>query len=215
MSREVLFSWCCAICGRRFIAAKLNIMLRRSMGRVAHFRVGPRRPTRQRYDASAELAVGRPDLAAYLNHSWAVIAAHSKSGSELVLMKQYLLWYGTRASTFYVDRIDHGPKIRAEVAHAAGTTSLPILFVNRQCVGAIDRLHELNAMAKLKDVLQFGFEWPDLHTESLRRGPYGRVSMMRPREKDELMFRARYQGVPMKKEIMSLPKFSPTDEAEE
>lgn len=145
-----------------------------------------------------------------LHRHWAVVVAHTKCGAEHAMMRQLLNWYSLRHHTLYVDRLlRHGDAIRADTARLAGTTALPVLFVNRRCVGLLSDLHRLDAEAKLKDVLHFGFEWGDLHTDATRAGPMGRVGMLQSAAADGEFYHATYRGAPMAAPVTQMPKLSP------
>ncbi len=152
---------------------------------------------------------GAGSLDHYLASNWALVVAHTKCGIPLTMMRELLSWYSLRHKTIYVDRLSAGDAIRSEAFARAGIETLPLLFVDKQCVGDLAALRGLDAEAKLKDVLHFGFKWPDLHTDALRNGPYGRVSMLRSSAGDEEFFHGTYRGAPVTAPVGQLPKFTP------
>lgn len=78
--------------------------------------------------------------------------------------------------------------------------TLPLLFVNKKFVGGMQQVLQLESDKKLKDVLQFGFEWS---SGAKLCGPlpsaYG----------DTELFRGKYVGAPVAKPVMQLPKMHP------
>jgi hypothetical protein len=152
-------------------------------------------------------------LAQYLKKDWAVVVGHTRAGADLVLMQQYLAWYTVKHRTLLVDRMATGSTIRGEAFKFAQEYEvpavLPLLFINGDLVGDLRRVRSLDVNAKLKDVLHFGFEWPDLHTNDTRAGPCGRVGPLRPSSRDDELFLGQYRGAPVQGAVAALPKFSP------
>jgi glutaredoxin-related protein len=147
-------------------------------------------------------------LDAALRANWALVVSHTRAGHEATLMKQFIHWYMAKSRVIFVDRHPNGERIREEAFRLSNSESLPLLFVNRKFVGDLQRVKQLDEEAKLKDVLQFGFVWGDLHTAAMRQGPLGRVGMLRPHARDEDLFHGKYRGSPITAPVASLPQFS-------
>ena len=88
--------------------------------------------------------------------------------------------------------------------------SLPLLFVDKCCIGGADELHELEKKRKLKDVLQFGFVWPDttetengphMGDDRVIRGKPRALGPLKPAFRDGDLFRAVYRGNPVAQRI--------------
>uniref|UniRef100_A0A7S1LNE3 Glutaredoxin domain-containing protein n=1 Tax=Neobodo designis TaxID=312471 RepID=A0A7S1LNE3_NEODS len=148
-----------------------------------------------------------------LRENWALILGHSRGGAQQAHLKQYVSWYTVKCRLLLVDQLVAGDELRAEafdIARANGCDEvLPLLFVDQKLVGDLEAVRALDMEAKLKDVLHFGFKWPDLHTNDSRAGPMGRVGTLRPSSSDDDVFHGRYRGAPTQGAVMALPKFSP------
>ena len=75
---------------------------------------------------------------------------------------------------------------------------LPAVFVNGHYLGGLEDLQMLEKQRKLKDIIQFGFEWKS-------------SKFMKPMEdahKDAALFKAQYVGAPVLKPVAMLPQVS-------
>lgn len=148
------------------------------------------------------------DLDAYVQKYWAVLFTSRTAAVRTTHMRHLVNWYCTRCKT--VD-LDHHVSARSIVAQlhshvelerpgAEAALPLPILFVNKRLVGTLEDLQKLEAEKKLKDVLQFGFEW------KLGREPLGPLPSA---YNDKELFLGRYVGAPIAKPVMKLPSLHP------
>ena len=115
-------------------------------------------------------------------------------------MRHYVNWYCTRMKSIDVDHHPAGRSLVEQLKAHTRCSQLPILFVNKRLVGTLDDVVRLEKEKKLKDVLQLGFEWKAGQTLC---GPlpsaYG----------DTSLFLGRYQGAPVAKPVMQLPRMHP------
>ncbi|KAG8342330.1 hypothetical protein ERJ75_000872500 [Trypanosoma vivax] len=124
-------------------------------------------------------------------------------------IRHYVSWYCVRMKVVLLDHHVHADALRGQLAKASSTYELPLLFVNKKLVGTLRNLEELEREKKLKDVLQFGFEWraggsavpADGHKTLMGAvpAPYGDVEL----------FRGRYRGAPVARPVVALPVLHP------
>lgn len=81
-------------------------------------------------------------------------------------------------------------------------SQMPILFVNKKLVGTLEDLQKLEEEKKLKDILQFGFEWK-IGAEK----PF----LMPAALGDKELFRGQYVGTPALKPVLRLPSLHPSN----
>lgn len=142
---------------------------------------------------------------AYVQKYWAVMFTSSRSSAVRTKHMQHLVnWYCTRCKL--VD-LDHHTAARTLISQLQQRmeqeqrpATLPILFVNKRLIGTLEDVQQLEADKKLKDVLQFGFEW------KLGREPLGPLPSAYA---DKELFLGRYVGAPVAKPVMKLPSLHP------
>lgn len=77
-------------------------------------------------------------------------------------------------------------------------TTLPAVFVNQHYLGGLEDLQMLERQKKLKDILQFGFEWKTNNFLAPVAGIHN----------DKALFKGQYVGDPVKRPIAMLPQVS-------
>ncbi|KEG06983.1 hypothetical protein DQ04_11381000 [Trypanosoma grayi] len=107
-----------------------------------------------------------------------------------------------------LDHHIHAESLRRQLVEVSRTPDLPLLFVNKQLVGTLHDVQELEQEKKLKDLLHFGFEWRvggggngEKSLTGTLPAPYG----------DTELFRGRYRGTPVARPVVALPKLHPFD----
>jgi glutaredoxin-related protein len=142
---------------------------------------------------------------AYVDQYWAVMFSSARTAAvDSARMRHYVNWYCTRCKTVDLDHHVAGRRLVTDLHRFADLhkvdPKLPLLFVNKKFIGGIDQVLQLEGDKKLKDVLQFGFEW-NSGTKLLGPLPsaYG----------DAELFRGKYVGAPVAKPVMQLPKMHP------
>lgn len=142
----------------------------------------------------------------YLDRYWAVMFSSSSVAVDAARMRHYINWYCTKYRTVDLDHHVCGRRLVlelrsiAEKNNNAVNVQLPLLFVNKKIVGGMDAILRLEEERKLKDVLQFGFEW---NSGSKLCGPLPSAFG------DASLFLGKYSGSPIAKPVMQLPKMHP------
>ncbi|EPY25127.1 hypothetical protein STCU_06829 [Strigomonas culicis] len=121
-------------------------------------------------------------------------------------MRHYVAWYCTRLKVVELDHHVHAAALREQVAAAAGTADLPVLFVNKKFVGTIHDVKALEEKRLLKDIVQFGFQWK---TGSGADGVPQQLNQLPSAHGDTELFRGRYRGAPVARPVVRLPSLHP------
>jgi glutaredoxin len=147
------------------------------------------------------------NLQAYLDRYWAVMFSSASNAVDAARMRHYVNWYCTKFKTVDLDHHVAARRLIGDIRGAAskvvvggGGVQLPILFVNKKCVGGMEQLLALEEQRKLKDVLQFGFEWS---SGAKMCGPLPSAIG------DTSLFLGKYSGAPVSKPVMQLPRMHP------
>eukprot|EP00760_Papus_ankaliazontas_P015737 PhM_4_TR16697/c0_g2_i1/m.40237 len=125
-------------------------------------------------------------------------------------------WYMVKRKQFYVDRHPCCEEVievlklrwREDWSHTCLDKNvtqfeLPLVFLEKKCLGTYDSIIRYEEERKLKDLLQFSLMWPMKPKERNEAPPsaFG----------DEVAFRAIWRGTPMARPVMPTPKFTRFD----
>lgn len=149
-----------------------------------------------------------PAVQSVVRKRWCVVFMHSRTPRDNLEVIRLLQWYAMKFKPVYVDKVVNSTLLRSELATLSGTGVLPLLMIDDQIVGGVERLRSLEEQSKLKDLLHFGFEWPDLHTATTAASPRGRVGPLASGYGDEELFRGTYRGAPKIGAVTQLPQFA-------
>jgi glutaredoxin len=132
---------------------------------------------------------------------WAVMFTTRTAAIDTARMRHYVNWYCTRFKCVELDHHTSGRSLQAQIRAEANINALPILFVNKKLVGTIDDVLRLEEEKKLKDVLQFGFEW--------QVGGKSLCGPLPSAYQDKELFLGQYVGAPVMRPVTQLPQLHP------